>query len=88
MLDSKQRPVDPNSPLSRDILHLYDEFVEFNDYCAFLCDAFASVISDEEHMEFLDQASVQGFGRCSHWMKFRMNELKGRLKLIHEKSRR
>lgn len=88
MLESKQKPANQESPLSMDILHFYDEFVEFNDYCAFLCDAFASVVSNDEYEEFMGQASIQGFGRCSHWMKFRMQELKGKLKLIQEKSHR
>ncbi len=36
-----------------------DELTVFNDDCAFLCDAFSSLVADHPN---LDQCSIQGFG--------------------------
>lgn len=66
---------------SRELLAFYDEFSEFNDYCAFLCDAFASVATVERE---LDDASAQGLKRSAQWMKERMEYLKTELKVIQE----
>lgn len=84
MFESRQEPLPQESSLANDLITFYDEFAEFNDYCAFLCAAFASIVANEE---IIDERSAQGFGRCSHWMSYRMEELKKKLKKIQERSR-
>jgi hypothetical protein len=64
-------------------LRLYDEFAEVNDYCSFLCDAFASLTSEGN---CLDIDTATGATRFCHLIKYRMQELKGDLKQIHEKA--
>lgn len=71
------------TPLRTDILHFYDEFVEFQDYCSFMCEAFASLAAEEHYM---DTSSAMGASRFCYWIKRRMQELKGDLKKIHEKA--
>ena len=71
------------TPLNTDLLHFYDEFAEFHDYCSFMCEAFASLATEEN---FLDTGTAMGASRFCHWIKRRMQELKGDLKKIHEKA--
>lgn len=70
--------------LARDLLHFYDEFAEFNDYCVFLCDAVACLVTEDD---ILDTATSQGIGRYSGWIKHRVQALKQELGKIQEKSR-
>lgn len=35
------------SPIAHQLLNLYDELIEFNYCCGFLCDAFASLAAEE-----------------------------------------
>lgn len=70
-------------PLKTDLLHFYEEFVEFQDYCSFMCEAFASLAAEEN---YLDTSTAMGASRFCHWIKRRMHELKGDLKRIHEKA--
>ena len=70
-------------PLKTDLLHFYDEFVEFQDYCSFMCEAFASLATEEN---YLDTSTAMGASRFCQWMKRRMQELRGDLKKIHEKA--
>ena len=73
----------PNeTSLATDILLFYDEFVEFHDYCAFLCDAFAYFASDDQ----VDVNTAMGVSRFSHYIKHRALKLKQELKLIQERS--
>ena len=69
------------TPLYTDLLLFYDEFVEFHDYCSFMCEAFASLATEEN---YLDTSTAMGASRFCHWTKRRMQELKGDLKNIHE----
>ena len=70
-------------PLKTDLLHFYDEFVEFHDYCSFMCEAFSSLATEEDN---LDTSTAMGASRFCHWIKRRMQELKEDLKKIHEKA--
>lgn len=69
--------------LALDLLHFYDEFVEFHDYCAFLCDAFSCLATEEDG---LDDSTAMGLIRFSGWMKHRVENLKQELKQIQERS--
>ena len=79
MFDSqKQQPKDSTTT---NLINLYDEFTEFNDYCSFLCDAFACIISQEE---VIDEDTIKGLSRCSSWMKQRVKEIKAELNEIQQ----
>jgi len=67
--------------LSLELLRYYDEFTAFNEECAFLCDAFASLAANSE---CLDEYSIHGMERHAHWLKSRVFELKESLKQIRE----
>jgi hypothetical protein len=84
MFDYSHEPqLSQHTPLATDLLHLYDEVAEFNDCCAFLCDAFASLAAAEEG---LDGSTAEGLRCLSDWMKQRMEYLKRQLKRIQEKA--
>lgn len=70
-LDSSQKP------LQIDLLNLYDEFAEFDSYCAFFCDAVAALSRDKDG--FLDETSAEGLRFFSEWLKERSAVLKGEL---------
>ncbi len=74
-------PDDRKEALSGQLLAFYDDFSEFNDYAAFLCDAFASVASIEGG---LDESSLPGMKRSAQWLKERMEQLKNELQQIQE----
>lgn len=63
--------------LSSRLLTLYDDFSEFDAYCAFFCDAVACLSSSKE--DWLDDAGAQGLGLFSQWLKGRSAELKREL---------
>ena len=77
------RPKTQETSLATDLLHFYDEFVEFHDYCAFLCDAFACLATEED---YLDASTAMGVSRFSHWVKRRTHMLKQELKQIQERA--
>lgn len=45
------QPFPEGQSLTLDIIHLYDELTQFNDVCAFLCDAYAAIAAQEEEIE-------------------------------------
>jgi len=78
---SKSKPTKPS--LEADLLHFYDNFVEFHDHCSFLCDAFSSLATEDDYM---DNSTAMGASRYSHWVKHRAQELKQNLQQIHKKA--
>ena len=71
------RPQSSSSSVEKDLLHFYDEFVEFHGHCSFLCDACASL--SREH-EGLDESTAIGLRLYCQWTKERMEHLKKELK--------
>lgn len=69
--------------LASDLLHLYDEFTEFNDQCAFLCEAYSAIVIQEEGIH---RTTAIGFQYSTDWLRDRMEELKAKLKRIQKKS--
>ncbi len=69
--------------LEIDLLHFYDDYIEFHDHCSFLCDAFVGLTIEDD---CLDSSTAMGVSRYSHWVKRRALELKQDLKKIHEKA--
>ena len=57
-------------------ISFYDDFTDFNNECAFLCDAFSSLVNRHE---FLNEQSIQGLERHADFLKNKMNVFKKRL---------
>ena len=70
------------SALARDLQDLYDEMTEFNDCCAFLCDAFCSLVAEEEALE---TSTEEGLTCLSYWLQQRITTMKARLKGMLER---
>lgn len=60
------------------LLSLYDDFSEFDAYCAFFCDAVGAM--SERQDDFLDRNTAQGIRLFGGWLKERSSVLKGELK--------
>lgn len=67
-------------PLSRELLILYDDFSEYDAYCAFFCSAVACLNSGRE--EWLDEISAEGLCLFSQWLKDRSSSLKTELEKV------
>lgn len=68
--------------ISSELLDYYDQFSEFSDQCAFLCDAYASIAANSET---LDSHTARGLEHSTDWLKHRVGALKDSLKQIQEK---
>ena len=66
------------------VVRLYDEFTQFSDQCAFLCDAFAAIPAQQEEIEI---ETIGGIEFYSRWLKTRLLEIKKELRKIHEQLR-
>jgi hypothetical protein len=84
MQESAPEPEAKPLPLSRQLLDYYDEFAEFSDRCAFLCDAFAAIAAQNDS---LDEYSMRGLAYSADWLKYRARELKEKLRSIQRSSR-
>lgn len=82
MRDSSQ-PFNESDSLAENLIVFYDEFVEFQAYCALLCDALSCMATTEMG---LDDATQRGVNAFSSYLKRRVEELKITLKQIQEKS--
>ncbi|WP_281557929.1 hypothetical protein [Thalassomonas sp. RHCl1] len=67
--------------LKADMLLLCDEFSQFNEECAFICDAFAAIVREPEA---LDQATIAGFSHYSIWLKEQVAGFKHRIHEVHK----
>ncbi len=67
--------------LSQALLDYYDEFVNFNEDCAFFCDAFSIMV---ENYELLDEHSIRGMARNADWLKQQTKAFKDKLYKIRE----
>jgi hypothetical protein len=76
-------PFNEHDSLAENLVVFYDEFVEFQAYCALLCDALSCMAITEMR---LDDATQRGVHTFSGYLKRRVEELKFTLKQIQEKS--
>lgn len=83
MSTSSSRPVAAETSVSEDLVVFYDEFVGFQAYCAFLCDALGSMALAQID---LDDATRRGVSAFAGDLKNRVEALKIELKRIQEKS--
>lgn len=72
-----------DAPLAESLVMFYDEFVEFQAYSAFLCDALSCMA--ETQLE-VDDATLRGVCAFSGYIKRRLEELKITLRQIQQKA--
>lgn len=84
MSEPEQKSTTQDLSLSEDLLQFYQEFAAFNDFYASFCATLADVVVEDQVM---DAGTVEGVNRCARWLKYRMEEFKGRLEAIVRKSR-
>lgn len=77
MSDSITSPSDPSAQL----LALYDDFVEFQGYSAFMCDAIVAMTAKGTEW---DEASIRGICVLTREIKQRAASMKIRLRELHE----
>lgn len=73
-------------PISHaDIVSLLDDVVEFNDYCAFLCDAMASLFAEYAEND-AESHTIQGVRRHCSDLKERAEKLEEVLNNLYQQS--
>ena len=77
-----QTVLDKEKDMSLALLQHYDELTDFNDDCAFLCDAFAMLAANNE---YLNECSIRGLERHAESLKRRSEDLKQELRQIRER---
>lgn len=60
------------------LVALHDEFVEFNDYCAFLCDSIPYLYNESKESE-PDEQTIMGAKRHCSWVKSKAEVLNSEL---------
>jgi hypothetical protein len=68
-----------------DLVELLDDFVEFTDYCSFLCDAIPALFIEYAESEH-DSHTVQGLKRYCGDLKERAEKLEGVLNNLYQQS--
>ncbi len=68
-----------------ELVELYDSFTEFNDYCAFLCDAVSCLFADAMESE-PDAHTVMGLKRHCSDLKARAETLETMLHAFYQQS--
>jgi hypothetical protein len=63
------------------VVRLYDEFSQFSEQCAFLCDSFAAIPAQQG---FIEPQTIAGIHFYSYWLKSRVLEIRSELWSIHE----
>lgn len=82
MAEQKKSNILKGPSLSEELVCLYDEVTEFNDYCAFLCDACASLAMQSD---MLGRSSASGLTLSVEYLKTRSEGLKRMVKRLHER---
>ncbi|WDE06475.1 hypothetical protein SG34_006025 [Thalassomonas viridans] len=71
-------------PISSEFIKLTDDFGDFNADCAFLCDAFAAIINEQEDM---NEFTAYGYQRNAKWLKNRVTEFDSRIQQLQRRMR-
>lgn len=79
-IPARMRRLDAKSVQAR-ILTIYDDMTEFQDQCSFLCDAFASIVRQQE---VIDQETIRGVSIYSEQIKEQVGRIRSELKLSSE----
>lgn len=83
MKDSDSKLPATDTSVSVGLVVFYDEFVEFQAYCAFLCDALSSMAAAQIE---LDDATRRGVSAFAGDLKYRVEALRILLQRLQEKS--
>ncbi|MFT7559727.1 MAG: hypothetical protein ACI93R_001642 [Flavobacteriales bacterium] len=68
-----------------DLLTVYDDFVEFNDYCSFLCDAIPALFVEYAESE-RDSPTMQGLKRHCGDLKEKTEKLGSVLNALYQQT--
>jgi len=71
--------------LKAELVELYDDVVEFNDYCSFLCDAASCLFTDAMEGE-PDTHTVMGLKRHCNDLKERAEKLESMINNLYKQS--
>lgn len=77
--------IEENSPLSIELLDLYEEFSELHSNCAFLFDAVTCMLKGNTE---IDSVAIEGLSSLSWQLKRKAGELKEEFQRLHFKSRK
>jgi hypothetical protein len=67
-------------PLAEELLQLSDDFAEYSDMSAFLCNAFATSLNEHE---WLNKEIISGARICSNWLYSRTCVLKNDIRQVN-----
>ncbi|OIR09783.1 hypothetical protein GALL_81890 [mine drainage metagenome] len=81
MQPSKKKFVSTKAqPLADELLQLNDDFAEFSDMSAFLCNAFAITLAEHE---WLNEEIISGARICSNWLYSRTCKFKDDIRHVN-----
>jgi hypothetical protein len=73
----KECPAGSGEGIQARLIALYDEIGEFHDQCSFLCDAFASIVRQQD---VIDPETVRGVSIYSQSIKEQAGQIRSELK--------
>jgi hypothetical protein len=73
---------DQQQSLAEELIQLNDDFAEFREINAFLCNAYATSLSDHD---WLDKDIIAGARRCSSWLQSRSSKLNEDIRHVQER---
>ena len=73
----KERCRDKKLSLADELLQLDDDFSEYCEISAFMCQALANALSNHES---LNKDVIAGAMRCSNWLQFRSEDMKNAIR--------
>lgn len=80
-VNSEHAPAEVAS-LSDELIQLSDDFGEFSDVSAFMCNAFANALTEHER---LNQEIISGARICSDWLQQKTRELKDDIRQVRSR---
>ncbi|WDE09068.1 hypothetical protein SG34_030305 [Thalassomonas viridans] len=78
--ETEDLEADEETSLGHEVLHLCDDFARFSDECAFLCDAYAAVVSEPA---CIGEMTASGLGLSSYKLKKQVEDFYYRIANIH-----
>lgn len=68
--------------LSDELIQLHDDFGQFSDVSAFMCNAFANALQEHER---LNKEIISGARICSDWLRHRTGELNDDIRQVRSR---
>lgn len=85
MDESKIKKITSRKRQKQDLLAAYDDFIEFHDYCSFLCDAVSALFSESMEGE-PDRRTMMGLRRQCGDLKERAERLEEVLEKLYKEA--